>query len=182
LRRRPFTLDDLRIEVRERAMRLAGQHVSRIETPCALGLPFIPAADAAFETDDRVMRIALLSERSPLVTVRHESIHALRHAGVFFGFEWENLERHAHDHWMRRFSIEPRYSDFYRQQFHLTARELRSLLLEEAICDGIAEYQWRDRMPDHLRNTLTLLECGAVGLRVEGAGADREFVLRPRND
>ena len=83
-----------------------------------------------FETQgkEQIIRVALSG--NPVESLGHESIHALKQAGLFADAEWAGLERAAQENdWLGTFNIPDRYSDLD------TAGQL-----EEAVASAFGRY------------------------------------------
>ncbi len=94
--------------------------------------------------------------------LHHESIHALRGAGLFTGGEWNTLERRANSEWIDEFDINERYSDL--------DAEGRT---EEAVAEAFGNYMRGDLKPKGLvKRSLDLIKSAmeAIGSALRGSG------------
>ena len=76
----------------------------------------------------------------PLMTVRHEAIHALRAGGLFTGAEWRLLENLSNKVWRDQYNIDARYRD-------IDPNITESQLTEEGVAFAFENW-WKDGKTD----------------------------------
>lgn len=199
-------------EIGNAAERILGHHLVKVVIVTnqeAWNGVFAEHEVAFFDPNTSIIYVALHGTQDPRLTVRHEAIHVLRHAGVFTAKEWAVLTRVAQSHWMHEFNIRERYESLYRQRFDLKPDQIEQLLIEEAIAEAFADHlstRPQDealitrifnrvmRFIEAVRNLLAghgyttaeqvlqEVETGAMGRRRAGEGQARQFPLSARQD
>lgn len=101
--------------------------------------------------------IVSLTNKDPLGTARHESIHALRNMQMFTDAEWKTLDAAVDKQgWMEKFDVEHRWQDF---------KLSRDQLREEAIAEAYMDWASGGRQPPEVHTLFERIKQFLINLR-----------------
>ena len=104
-------------------------------------------ADGAYFRN--VIQVALDSDK-PMLTLRHEVIHALKKTGAFTNEEWALLEKKAREQWINQYfskDMQQAYLDQYLADNNGNPEGFESYMAEEAIAEAFKNFEQTGKAP-----------------------------------